>query len=96
MAATAGLSASRFQHVFSREVGVPFRRYRAWQRMRAAIRQIVAGCSFTAAAYAAGFADQAHISPTTSAAPSAHRHRAACRGSGLPRQVEIVAIDQQL
>lgn len=56
-----GLSASRFQHLFTREVGVPFRRYRAWQRMRAAIAEIVAGSSFTRAAHAAGFADQAHF-----------------------------------
>jgi AraC-like DNA-binding protein len=56
-----GLSASRFQHLFTREVGVPFRRYRAWQRMRAAIGEIVAGNSFTRAAHLAGFADQAHF-----------------------------------
>lgn len=61
IAGSAGLSASRFQHVFSREVGVPFRRYRAWQRMRAAIREIIGGRSFTAAAHTAGFSDQAHF-----------------------------------
>lgn len=61
LAAAAGLSASRFQRLFTREVGVPFRRYRAWHRMRAAIAEIVGGRSFTAAAHAAGFADQAHF-----------------------------------
>ena len=60
-AAAAGLSASRFQHLFTREVGVPFRRYRAWHRLRAAIREVVGGSSLTAAAHAAGFADQAHF-----------------------------------
>ncbi len=55
------LSASRFQHLFTLEIGVPFRRYRAWRRLRAAIREIVAGSSFTVAAHAAGFADQAHF-----------------------------------
>jgi AraC-like DNA-binding protein len=60
-AAAAGLSASHFQHLFSREVGVPFRRYRAWQRLRAAIREVAGGNSLTAAAHAAGFADQAHF-----------------------------------
>jgi methylphosphotriester-DNA--protein-cysteine methyltransferase len=40
---------------------VPFRRYRAWQRMRGAIAEIVRGRSFTEAAHAAGFADQAHF-----------------------------------
>lgn len=61
LAASAGLSASRFQHLFTREVGVPFRRYRAWHRMRAAIREIVSGNNFTRAAHAAGFFDQAHF-----------------------------------
>lgn len=61
VAAAAGLSPSRFQHLFTREVGVPFRRYRAWHRMRVAIREIVNGSSFTRAAHAAGFADQAHF-----------------------------------
>lgn len=58
----AGLSASRFQHLFTAEVGVPFRRYRGWQRLRTAIRAAAAGASLTDAAYAAGFADQAHFS----------------------------------
>ncbi|WP_375463951.1 helix-turn-helix transcriptional regulator [uncultured Methylobacterium sp.] len=56
-----GLSASRFQHLFTASVGVPFRRYRAWMRMRRAIRAVVAGGNFTAAAHEAGFADQAHF-----------------------------------
>lgn len=60
-AASLGLSPSRFQHLFTREVGVPFRRYRAWQRMRVAIRAIVEGSNFTRAAHHAGFTDQAHF-----------------------------------
>lgn len=61
LVAPAGLSVSRFQHLFTREVGVPFRRYRAWHRMRAAIREVVSGSNFTRAAHAAGFFDQAHF-----------------------------------
>ena len=61
LAADAGLSVSRFQHLFSRQVGVPFRRYRAWARMRVAIEAIVAGANFTAASHAAGFSDQSHF-----------------------------------
>jgi AraC-like DNA-binding protein len=61
IASAAGLSASRFQHLFTQQVGVPFRRYRAWNRMRAAIREIVSGSNFTQAAHAAGFSDQAHF-----------------------------------
>lgn len=60
-ASSVGLSASRFQHLFTQEVGVPFRRYRAWQRTRAAIREIENGSNFTSAAHAAGFADQPHF-----------------------------------
>jgi AraC-like DNA-binding protein len=61
VAASVGLSASRFQHVFTQNVGVPFRRYRAWHRLRAAIREVTHGASYTSAAHAAGFADQAHF-----------------------------------
>lgn len=60
-ARSVGLSASRFQHLFTAEIGVPYRRYRAWLRMRRSIREIVAGSNFTAAAHAAGFCDQAHF-----------------------------------
>ena len=60
----AGLSSSRFQHLFAREVGVPFRRFRSWQRLRHAIGEVVGGSSFTNAAHAAGFSDQAHFSNT--------------------------------
>jgi AraC-like DNA-binding protein len=61
LARIAGLSASRLQHLFAAEIGVPIRRYRSWIRMRRAIEEIVAGANFTAAAHAAGFADQAHF-----------------------------------
>ena len=61
VAAEVGLSGSRFQHLFTREVGVPFRRYRAWQRMRGAIAEIIRGSSFGRAAHLTGFADQAHF-----------------------------------
>lgn len=56
-----GLSLSHFQHLFTAEVGVPFRRYRAWLRMRDAIAAVVDGENFTGAAHTAGFADQAHF-----------------------------------
>ncbi len=61
LARSLGLSSSRFQHLFTSEVGVPFRRYRAWLRMRRSIEAIVAGGNFTTAAHAAGFFDQAHF-----------------------------------
>ncbi|WP_295558686.1 AraC family transcriptional regulator [uncultured Hyphomicrobium sp.] len=61
VAREAGLSPSRFQHLFAAEIGVPFRRFRVWQRLRRAIAEISGGASFTAAAHAAGFFDQAHF-----------------------------------
>jgi AraC-like DNA-binding protein len=67
LAAAAGLSTSRFVHLFGAQIGVPFRRYRIWNRLRAASRLALAGHSLTDAAHAAGFADSAHF---------AHLHRA--------------------
>jgi AraC-like DNA-binding protein len=61
-ATRAGVSASRFQHLFTEQVGVPFRRYRAWNRMRHAITEVVRGCDFTTAAHTTGFTDSAHFS----------------------------------
>lgn len=56
-----GLSVSRFQHLFSAEVGVPFRRYRGWQRLKIVIKQVMAGHNLTSAAHMAGYYDQAHF-----------------------------------
>ncbi|MGY6275237.1 helix-turn-helix transcriptional regulator [Methylomonas sp. MgM2] len=61
LAAQVSLSPSRFQHLFTQQVGVPFRRYRAWCRMRQALTSIVCGDNFTTAAHAAGFTDSAHF-----------------------------------
>ncbi len=60
-ARAAGISTSRFQHLFKQETGVSYRRYAAWARMRAAVAEIVKGSNFTAAAHAAGFYDQPHF-----------------------------------
>jgi AraC-like DNA-binding protein len=58
----AGLSASRFLHLFKAETGVPLRRYRLWNRMGAAVGAFHDGMSLTEAAHAAGFASSAHFS----------------------------------
>lgn len=82
-ATRVGLSSSRFQHLFADEVGVPFRRFRVWRRLRRAICEIVEGSNFTEAAHAAGFADQAHFSRAfrqafgASASPSLRKVRRA-------------------
>jgi AraC-like DNA-binding protein len=62
LAARAGLSPSRFLHLFKAETGVPLRRYRIWNRMGAAVRASGEGASLTEAAHAAGFASSAHFS----------------------------------
>jgi AraC-like DNA-binding protein len=60
-ARAAGLSPSRFQHLFTQQFGVPFRRYRAWSRLRMAWLQIAKGATITEAAHMAGFFDSAHF-----------------------------------
>jgi AraC-like DNA-binding protein len=60
--AQAGLSASRFQVLFRRSVGLPFRRYRLWRRMGLAMTLLAQRRSLTAAAHDAGFASSAHFS----------------------------------
>ena len=62
LAHRAGLSSSRFLHLFKAETGVPLRRYRIWNRMGAAVRARGEGASLTEAAHAAGFASSAHFS----------------------------------
>jgi AraC-like DNA-binding protein len=62
VARKANLSPSRFLHLFKAATGVPFRRYRMWMRMGAAVRSMAAGKSLTDAALAAGFASSSHFS----------------------------------
>ncbi len=61
LAKTEGLSASRFQHLFSDQVGVPFRRFRIWNRVRATLSLALDGQSLTQAAHNSGFSDLAHF-----------------------------------
>ncbi len=58
----AGLSSSRFLHLFKEVTGVPLRRYRVWNRIGAAGRAIARGESLTEAAHGAGFSSSAHFS----------------------------------
>lgn len=62
LALASGLSPSRFQHLFKRETGLAFRRFRNWTRLRAALVSAQRGQSLTEAAHAAGFASSAHFS----------------------------------
>lgn len=58
----AGLSSSRFQHLFAAQTGVPFRRYRLWVRLQATVLKILAGSRYTDAAHDCGFSSSAHLS----------------------------------
>jgi AraC-like DNA-binding protein len=64
MARIAGLSASRFMHVFTASVGVPLRPYILWLRLQVACGEMIRGTSIAGAAQRAGFADAAHLSRT--------------------------------
>lgn len=92
----AGVSPTRLTHVFSREVGIPFRRFVLWSRLRQAVLSTQAGHDLTEAALAAGFSDSAHLSRTFRAmfglSPSLVLPLAEivgslspdCRGAGVP------------
>jgi AraC-like DNA-binding protein len=55
------LSPSRFAHLFSDEVGLPFRRYLLWRRLTRALLAVGRGNTLSAAAHSCGFADSAHL-----------------------------------
>ncbi|MEV4251289.1 AraC family transcriptional regulator [Streptosporangium canum] len=55
------LSDSRLSHLFTGELGLPFRPYVLWMRLRAALTSLSGGALLTEAAHAAGFADAAHL-----------------------------------
>lgn len=64
VAASVGLSPSRFLHLFTRSVGVPLRPYVLWLRLQCGARELGRGKSVAEAAYAAGFSDAAHFTRT--------------------------------
>jgi transcriptional regulator GlxA family with amidase domain len=64
LAAAVGWSPGRLMHAFSEEIGIPLRPYVAWLRLQRAAAAIVGGAALADAAFAAGFADAAHMSRT--------------------------------
>lgn len=64
IARTLSLSPTRVTHVFSREVGIPFRRFVLWTRIKQAVSLHRGGADLTRAAVGAGFSDAAHFSRT--------------------------------
>lgn len=64
LAAELGISESRLLHLFGEELGLPFRSYVAWLRLRRAATAVQGGSNLTEAAHEAGFADAAHFTRT--------------------------------
>jgi AraC-like DNA-binding protein len=64
LASIAGLSRSRFMHVFTESVGVPVRPYILWLRLQRACGELMKGASVTDAAHSSGFSDAAHMTRT--------------------------------
>lgn len=56
------LSESRFLHLFKKELGLPFRKYILWIKLRRTLKYLKMGCSLTEAAHVGGFSDSAHLS----------------------------------
>jgi AraC-like DNA-binding protein len=61
LATEAGLSESRFLHLFRDELGTSLRRYRLWVRLLHAGTAIAAGQNLTTAAAESGFASPSHL-----------------------------------
>ncbi len=62
LAKAVHLSPSRLGHLFSGNVGLPFRAYRLWLRLQVALHNLAEGENLTATAHHAGFSDSAHLS----------------------------------
>lgn len=62
VASLARLSESRFSHLFTSQMGVPFRRYRSWLQARTFVRTMPRNRTLTAHALEAGFYDSSHLS----------------------------------
>ena len=61
LAASVGLSASRFRHLFRQHSDIPYRRYRMWRRIVSAMDTIHKADRLTYAAMDPGFTDSAHF-----------------------------------
>lgn len=64
LASLAGLSRSRFLHLFKETTGLPLRRYILWRRIINSIEAVGQGADLTGAAHHGGFSDSAHFSRT--------------------------------
>jgi AraC-like DNA-binding protein len=58
------LSESHLMHMFTKQIGIPPRRYILWRRLMTAFQFATQGKSLTESAHSAGFSDSAHLSRT--------------------------------
>lgn len=64
LAAIVHLSPSRLIHLFTRQVGIPVRKYVLWLRLLTALQYIIDARDLTDAALEAGFSDAPHFNRT--------------------------------
>ncbi|UBU13967.1 helix-turn-helix domain-containing protein [Nonomuraea gerenzanensis] len=62
LAAEVGLSSPRLRALARRQLGMPLTRWRIWQRLARSAEVLREGGALSGAAFAGGFADQAHFS----------------------------------
>ncbi|MBM9578106.1 helix-turn-helix transcriptional regulator [Leptospira sp. 201903070] len=60
----AGMSVSNLEHLFKKEVGIPFNSFRTWFRLKLTVYSLLHGMNHTEAAHRAGFFDSAHFTRT--------------------------------
>jgi AraC-like DNA-binding protein len=58
------LSESRLLHLFKEVMGLPFRNYILWYRLKVALKHLIREGTLTEAAHIAGFSDQSHFTRT--------------------------------
>jgi AraC-like DNA-binding protein len=56
------LSVDRFLHLFKQELGLPFRKFLQWVKLRRSLKYLKSGCTLTEIAQIGGFFDSAHLS----------------------------------
>lgn len=61
----AGLSAGRLRELAQRALGTSLAHFSLWRKLEQSLRSVAAGASLAEAAYAGGFADQAHLARTS-------------------------------
>ncbi len=87
VAAHVGLSPRQLSRSFAEQVGMPFRRFIVWNRVRRAVLALRSGHDLTTAAASAGFADSMQVGrrpcnqPFRSWRTVSHRNESFTRGS---------------